>query len=97
MATVEKEHKAAAKPTPVEGVPVAPVTGPVPLGLNDRREDGAPVLGAFVEVTEGEHQGTYGVFLGLEGDTAIIRARDETGQRLTVPFALLRASRAGKR
>lgn len=76
----------------------APVSGPVPAQLNDTRADGDPILGQFVEVTKGKHEGTYGVFLELEGDnTAVIRARDEIGQRLTVPLTSLKASRAGKR
>lgn len=97
MATATSERKAAPKSTPSESIPVAPISGPVPAGLNDIREDGAPVIGGFVEVTKGEHEGTYGVFLELHGDEAVLRARDDTGQRLSVPYDALVASRAGKR
>ena len=75
----------------------APVTSPVPAGLNDTRGDGEPVLGQFVEVTKGEHEGAYGVFMELQGADAVLRLRDETGQRVVVPVTSLKASRAGKR
>lgn len=75
----------------------SPVTSPVPAGLNDTRGDGEPVLGQFVEVTKGEHEGGYGVFLELQGTDAVLRLRDETGQRVVVPVTSLKASRAGKR
>ena len=75
----------------------APATSPIPAGLNDTRGDGEPVLGQFVEVTKGKHEGDYGVFLELQGTDAVLRLRDETGQRVVVPVTSLKASRAGKR
>lgn len=86
----------ATKPTKVD-IPSAPVSSPVPPGLNDRRADSEPIIGHFVEVTKGEYEGRYGVFIELEGETAVIRARDENSDRFTVPYTSLRQSRAGKR
>lgn len=92
-------------PTPGEDIPsgdrrvvAAPVSSPVPAGLNDTRADNEPILGQFVEVASGKYKGAYGVFLQVEGeDTAIVRTRDENGERIAVPISSLVRSRAGKR
>jgi hypothetical protein len=69
-----------------EAIP-APVASPVGPGLNDTRADGEPVVGHFVEVTKGEDKGFFGVLLEVEGETAVLRARDAAGVRKPVPFA----------
>lgn len=71
-------------------VPAAPVSSAVPPGLNDVRGDEDPVLGQFVEVTSGEYEGRYGVFLELDGSDAVVRTRDAEGERLSVPLSDLR-------
>jgi hypothetical protein len=93
----ESAPKKATKSDIEELIARSPVTSPVPAGLNDRRADSEPILGQFVEVTKGEHEGDYGVFLELQGTDAVLRLRDETGQRVVVPVTSLKASRAGKR
>lgn len=72
---------------------------PVPATINDIREDSAAVLGHFVEVTKGEHEGRYGVFeeLGRDGKTAVVRTRDADSMRLTCPVADLVPAEAGRR
>lgn len=94
----KSESPKKASKSDIEGlIANSPVTSPVPAGLNDTRADGEPILGGFVEVTKGEHEGDYGVFLELQGTDAVLRLRDETGQRVVVPVTSLKASRAGKR
>lgn len=68
----------------------APPSGPVPRGLNDVRGDEAPVLGHSVEVTEGEHAGTFGTFDSLEGSEAVVTPRAAPLSRVTVPVTSLR-------
>jgi hypothetical protein len=75
----------------------APVTGPVPPGLNDVRADGEPVVGGFVEVTKGDNKGFFGVFLEAEGDDAVIGSRADAGYRITVPLADIEPSSPNRR
>lgn len=92
-------------PTPGEDIPSgdrkvvpAPVSSPVPMGLNDRRADNEPIIGQFVEVASGKHKGAYGVFMEVDNEnTAIVRTRDENGERIATPLSSLVRSRAGKR
>lgn len=105
-ATEKSERNPVKKaPTPGEDIPsgdrkiiAAPVTSPVPMGLNDRRADNEPILGHFVEVASGKHKGAYGIFNEVEGEnTAVIVTRDENTERITTPISSLVRSRAGKR
>lgn len=92
------KSESAPKSTKKADIPAAPPAGPFEPGLNDRRADGEPVLGHFVDVTGGEHKGRYGVFESLSADgTAVIRSRDEGSERLVVKYSDLAASRSGKR
>jgi hypothetical protein len=77
----------------------APASSPAPSALNDVRGDEEPVLGHFVEVTSGKHQGRYGVFTEVadDGKTAVVRTRDSATERLAVPLSNLRPSPAGRR
>ena len=78
---------------------VAAAPTPVPAQINDRREDDAPVLGHFVDVVSGEHEGRYGVFETLNHDekTAVVRSRDAESERLVVKLSDLRPAEAGRR
>lgn len=69
----------------------APISAPQPPALNDKREDGAPILNHFVEVTSGDDKGFVGVFLELQGDTAVVRSKSDTGYRVSCPFSDLKA------
>lgn len=105
MSPATKDSKSEASPavskapTPGEQTPTetrkrkvipAPVSSPVPGGLNDIRADDEPVLGHFVEVTSGKHKGRYGVFFEVEGDdVAVVRDR-ATAERVAVPLSSVR-------
>lgn len=92
------KSESAPKSTKKADIPAAPPAGPFEPGLNDRRADGEPVLGHFVEVTGGEHEGRYGIFDSLSADgTAVVTSRDEHSERIVVKFSDLVASRSGKR
>lgn len=85
----------------------ASVTGPQPAQLNDTRADDEAVLGHFVEVTAGEHEGRYGVFIEAQAAVdaedqtkatiAVVRARDNDSDRFSVPIADLVPAEAGRR
>jgi hypothetical protein len=98
--TATSTTKAADKPKAVEEhkkAPASPVSSPVPPGLNDRREDGAPVLGHFVEITKGDDKGFFGVFVEAEGENAVVRSRSDAGVRKVAPIADLVASDVNRR
>lgn len=97
MATKPKKrttHKVAPekRETPVKGAP-APTT----LGLYDVRGDDEAVEGHFVDVVSGDHEGKYGVFLYAEGDTAVVKARDDLSDTFTTKITDLRPALAGRR
>jgi hypothetical protein len=55
-------------------------------------------MGQFVEVTKGPHKGRYGVVIeDAAGENVVIRTRDESSDRLLVPYEALRPAEAGKR
>lgn len=93
------ENATAAGPKEAVHPAVAAAPTPVPAQINDRREDDAPVLGHFVDVVSGEHEGRYGVFETLNSDskTAVIRSRDAESERLVVKLSDLRPAEAGRR
>jgi hypothetical protein len=72
---------------------------PAPPGINDVREDGAAVLGHFVEVVDGKHKGRYGVFeeVSTSGRGAIVRTRDNDSARITCDISDLVPAEAGRR
>lgn len=76
---------------------------PVGPGLNDRRADDEAVLGQFVTITKGEHEGVYGVFTEAFADEdgevtqAVVRSRDNDTARYVVPIADLEPALAGRR
>jgi hypothetical protein len=91
-----------AKPKNATTLPPSPVSGPVPPGLNDRRADDEPVVGHFVEVTDGEHKGLFGTFTELAEteDTepqAVVVPRDNPLSRVTVPYADITPSSPNRR
>lgn len=99
--TTKAKPEAASAAGPQEAVhpAVAAAPTPVPAGINDRREDDAPVLGHFVDVVSGEHEGRYGVFetLNSDGETAVVRSRDAESERLVCDLSDLRPAEAGRR
>jgi hypothetical protein len=70
---------------------------PVPPGINDVRDDSAAVLGHFVDVVGGEHEGRYGVFEVVEGKNAIVRTRDNDSALITCKISDLVPAEAGRR
>ncbi len=103
MATKPKRtRKKAPQPTRAETVTdlrVKSAPNPAPASINDSRGTGAAVLGHFVSVTGGEHEGRYGVFIEVseDGKTAVVRTRDSDSERLLVPVKDLRPAQAGLR
>lgn len=95
-ATTKKTTTADARPARGEAIP-APVSGPVPPGLNDRRADGEPVVGHFVEVTKGDDEGFFGIFVEADGTDAVVRSHSDPGVRKSVPLANLKASSRERR
>lgn len=89
------EEQAADAPTP-EGDPVPPAD---PRSLNDRRRDEDAILGHFVNVVSGEHEGRYGVFVDVaaDGETAIVRSRDADNDVFSTAISDLRPAKAGLR
>ena len=67
--------------------------------INDSRGPTAPVLGQFVDVVSGEHQGRYGVFNWVSDDEkhAVVRTRDARTDLLNVEVKDLRPALAGRR
>jgi hypothetical protein len=96
MTTKAKPKNPDSRPKGKAVVP-APVSGPVPPGMNDTRADDQPVIGQFVEVTKGEHKGFFGVFLEAEGNDAVVRNRSDAGVRIVVPLADLAPSSPNRR
>lgn len=101
MATKPKKvtRKPAKKPTEVRTEATLPDNAPVPVGrtLNDARADGDAVIGHFVDVTGGEYEGRYGVLLEVDGDTAVVRGRDNDSDRFTTKYSDLVPAQAGRR
>lgn len=75
------------------------------IGTQQRRSDEDAILGSFVDVVDGEHQGRFGHFFDVvESDsngfpvTALVRTRDSRSDVLSLPYESLRPSeRAGGR
>ena len=67
--------------------------------LNDTGSVNDPVIGHFVDVTGGEHEGRYGTFNSVspDGKNAVVRTRDEYTDYLIVPIEYLRPAKAGRR
>lgn len=78
------------------GDPVPPID---PRSLNDRRRDEDAILGHFVNVVSGEHEGRYGVFIDVapDGETAIVRSRDADNDVFSTAISDLRPAKAGLR
>lgn len=103
MATKKKEKKASLKPRGKAAPkrPKEPVTDPDKPGrfINDSRGPSAPILGHFVDVTEGEFKGRYGTFWTVSGDEkwAVIRTRDDETDLINVEVKNLKRAHAGRR
>lgn len=67
--------------------------------MNDTRGPADPVLGGFVDVVAGEHEGRYGVLWSIapNGEDAVVRTRDKFTDLLSVSLADLRPAEAGRR
>jgi hypothetical protein len=78
--------------TKTPDIPAAPISGPVAPGLNDTRGDEAPVLGHFVEITKGDDKGFFGVFVELQGETAVVRSHRNPNHRVSAPYADIKAA-----
>ncbi len=68
------------------------------------RDDNDVIFGHFCRVTEGEHEGLYGVYednatLGDDGypETVLVRTRDDDSRLITVPYSSIARDRAGRR
>lgn len=68
-------------------VVAAPASAPIPPGLNDTREDGAPVIGHFVEITDGDDKGLVGTLKEIQGDTAVVVDRHAPLHNVSAPLA----------
>jgi len=97
MTTKTKAKAEAPDPRPEATVVSAPISAPAKPGFNDRREDGAPVIGHFVEVTKGEDKGFFGVLQEVQEDTAVVRGHTNPLQRVSCPFEDLEASELHRR
>ncbi len=95
-AKTKRTTTADARPKREVAIP-APVSGPVPPGLNDRRSDSDPIVGHFVEVTEGDDKGFFGIFVEAYGTDAVVRSHKDPGVRMSVPLSALVPSERERR
>ena len=67
--------------------------------INDTRGPSAPVLGHFVDVVGGEHEGRYGTFWNISDDEkwAVVRTRDNDTDLINVKVTDLQRADAGRR
>lgn len=71
---------------------------PDPLDDTNTQEDGQAVVGHFVKVIAGDHEGRYGVLIGdAAGDTVIVRTRDDDSARIVVKYTDLAPALSGER
>jgi transcription elongation factor len=88
MTTKSKHTKENVEADPQEpSVLAAPASAPIPPGLNDIREDGAPVIGHFVEITKGDDKGLVGTLKEVQGDTAVVVDRKAPLHVVSAPLA----------